>query len=257
MRRNHKTWSTSAHRGFVDGELHENTLGAFYNAFLHGADMFETDARKASDGVYVCNHDSTVTGVNDQGETVTYTVAETPSAVICSLILSQGEKWGIQRVPTLEQALDLAYQTGMELNLDLKDGLAAAQDVAHMALKHGMRGRVVYALNGSGMAGIRTILAIDPDARFVDKVRNFTAEKLAEFPERRTRCYAYTADMSEANLAIVRESGCMLELISLDENNFAAAMAHHPDNCEFLHTSDFARIEAEYLEKSTLWTTEG
>ena len=108
-----KCWITSAHRGFVEGELKENSLAAYYNAFLHGADMIETDARFASDGVLIVNHDPTVMGFDDNGNEVSYTVSETPSEVIRSVILSKDDKWGIQRVPTLDEVLRLAYHTGM------------------------------------------------------------------------------------------------------------------------------------------------
>ena len=66
-----KGWLSSAHRGFVEGDLKENSLAAYYNAFLNGADMIETDARLTSDGVLIVNHDDTVKGflkekTNDQ-----------------------------------------------------------------------------------------------------------------------------------------------------------------------------------------------
>ena len=46
-----KCWISSAHRGFVEGTLKENSLAAYYNAYLHGADMIETDARFIDRGV--------------------------------------------------------------------------------------------------------------------------------------------------------------------------------------------------------------
>jgi glycerophosphoryl diester phosphodiesterase len=113
--------------------------------------MIETDARFTSDGILVANHNQTVKGFNDKGEEVTYVVAETPAEKICSLILSQDDVWGIQRVPTLEQVLNLAYHTGLHVNIDLKNRYEAAEPVAKMVLKCGMIGRVVYALNGTGM----------------------------------------------------------------------------------------------------------
>ena len=42
-----------------------------------------------------------------------------------------------------------------------------------------MRGRTVYATNGSGKAAIDLILSIDPDAKFIDTKDNFTKEKLS------------------------------------------------------------------------------
>lgn len=247
-----KSWLSSAHRGFVDGNLKENSLAAYYNAYLNGADMIETDARLTSDGVLIVNHDDTVKGMNDNGEAVTYLVAETPSDIICSVILSSDEKWGTQRVPTLEQVLNLAYHTGLLVNIDLKNGIRIAESVAKMVLKCGLQGKVVYALNGSGIAGIRTILDIDPDARFIDRGVDF-AKAVKDFVERGKRCFCYTNDTSEENIATIRNYGCLLALISLDENNFESAIRCHPDMCEFLHTSDFRAIEEQYLSSIRLY----
>lgn len=245
-----KQWITSAHRGFVDGTLKENSLAAYYNAHLHGADMIETDARLTSDGVLIVNHDDTVKGFSDRGEAVTYVVAETPSDVICSVILSKDDKWGVQRVPTLEQVLHLAYNTGLLVNIDLKNGYEIAALVAQTVLKCGMIGKVVYALNGTGLAGIKAILAIDPDARFIDKGVAF-AEAMKDYPERGKRCFCYTKKPEHTDA--IRACGCLLALISLNEENFQAAMECHPDMCEFLHTSDFRAIEDGYLKDLKLY----
>ena len=247
-----KNWITSAHRGFVEGALRENCLAAYYNAYLRGADMIETDARFSSDGVLIVNHDPTVTGFNESGEEVTYVVAETPSDVLCSLILSKDDAWGVQRVPTLEQVLSLAYNTGMLVNIDLKNKYEGAVPVAKTVLKCGMVGKVVYALNGSGMEGIDAIMAIDPDARFIDSGVRF-AQTVRDFPERGKRCFCYTSDASEENVNVIRDYGCLLALISLNENNFETAIRQHPDMCEFLHTSDFRAIEDSYLKKLKLY----
>jgi len=250
---NHKkSWITSAHRGFVDNTLKENSLAAYYNAFLNGAEMIETDARLTSDGVLIVNHDDTVKGFNEKGEPVAYTVADTPFETVCSVILSKDEKWGTQRVPTLEQVLDLAYHTGLLVNIDLKNGYKIAESVAKLVLKCGMIGKVVYALNGSGMAGINAILAIDPDARFIDRGITF-ATAVKDFAERGKRCFCYTSDVSPENINAIRSSGCLLALISLDENNFKASIQCHPDMCEYLHTSDFKSIEEQYLNSIKLY----
>ncbi len=247
-----KAWITSAHRGFVEGRLKENSLAAYYNAYLHGADMIETDARFTSDGVLIVNHNDTAKGFNDKGEEVTYVVAETSSEEICSLILSDDEKWGVQRIPTLEQVLNLAYHTGMHVNIDLKNAYESAEAVAKTVLKCGMIGKVVYALNGSGMDGINAILAIDPDARFIDRGVIF-AEAVKDYPERGKRCFCYTKDTSDENINTIRNYGCLLALISLSPANFEDSIRHKPDMCEYLHTSDFAAIEEEYLKKTKLY----
>lgn len=247
-----KNWITSAHRGFVEGELKENSLAAYYNAYLNGAEMIETDARFSSDGVLIVNHDPTVKGFNEKGEPVTYVVSETTAQTLCSVILSNDEKWGVQRVPTLEQVLNLAYHTGMHVNIDLKSGFRCAVPVAKEVLKSGMIGRVVYALNGSGMEGINAILAVDPDARFIDLGVGF-ARTVQNFPERGKRCFCYTNDTSEENINAIRSYGCLLTLISLNPGNFEDAIRCHPDMCEYLHTSDFRAIEENYLNKVKLY----
>ena len=209
--------------------------------------MIETDARFTSDGVLIVNHDPTVKGYNEMGEEVTYVVAKTPAEAICSLILSKDDTWGVQRVPTLEQVLSLAYHTGMLINIDLKNGYEGAAPVAKTVLKCGMIGKVVYALNGSGMRGIDTVMAIDPDACFIDSGVGF-AQTVRDFAERGKRCFCYTSNTSVENVSEIRDYGCKLALISLNENNFETAIRQHPDMCEFLHTSDFRAIEDSYLK---------
>lgn len=250
---NHKkNFITSAHRGFVEGGLKENCLAAYYNAYLHGAEMIETDARLSSDGVLIVNHDDTVKGFNENGEAVSYLVAETPAEVILSVILSSDEKWGTQRVPTLEQVLHLAYNTGLHVNIDLKNGIKIAEAVANTVLKCGMIGKVVYALNGSGMEGINAILAIDPDARFIDRGAHF-ANTVKDFNERGKRCFCYTWESCTEDIEKIRKIGCLLALISLDENNFEKSIKHHPDMCEYLHISDFKAIEEKYFSNLKLY----
>lgn len=247
-----KCWLTSAHRGFVDSVLKENSLAAYYNAYLNGADMIETDAWLSSDGVLIVNHDATVTAQNESGQTVTYTIAETPSSVLCSLILSNDEKWGVQKVPTLEQVLNLAYHTGLTVNIDMKNGFASVKDVVNLVVKCGMSGRVIYALNGSGMTGINTILAKDPEAKFIDSAGGFV-NAVANYADRRTRCYAYTSDLSAETVKAIRDGGCMVALISLNANNFETAISLHPDMCEYLHTSNFKTIENDYFKNAKLY----
>ena len=249
-----KHWITSAHRGFVDDTLAQNTLAAYYNAFLNGADMIETDARFSADGVLIVNHDPTVTAKNAFGEAVTLTVAQAAAADICALTLSDDPKWGRQYVPTIEQVLKLAYHTGLTVNIDLKNGIEAAAATAKLVLRCGMQGKVVYALNGCGMDGINEIIAIDPDARFIGGGRKF-AETVRNYPRRGNRCFCYcnTNTVTADTVDFIRESGCLLALISLDPANFEKAMEYSPDMCEFLHTSDFKTIEQTYLQKIKLY----
>lgn len=242
-----KTWISSAHQGFVTEGLCSNTLAAYLLAAQKGADMIETDARMTKDGILICNHDPDVKGFDENGQYVSLVISETEYEKIAALKLAD-VRTEENRVPTLEQALHLAYFTGMCINIDLKEGILHAEEIARLAVRMGMRGRVVYATNGSGAEGIRRILKIDAQARFIDTKANFTRSKLEEIPDYSAKCYVYTGDFSDKNISEIRESGCMLATISLNADNASNAFRHHPDMAEYPHLYDFEAIDKMILE---------
>ncbi len=244
-----KTWISSAHQGVVEDKMHSNTLSAIYLAAQKGADMIETDVRTTSDGVFIANHDACVVGFDENGNSVSLDISQTHSSVITKVILAPDDPHGVQYVPTLNQVLELAYYTGIQVNIDLKEGLLHAEDIARTVCSYGMRGRVVYATNGAGAECIRRILAIDPEARFIDTSKNFTADNLKDIPDYPAKCFVYTGNFSDENIAMIRESGCMLAAISLNANNAAAAFKHHPDMAEYPHTSDFESIDKQIISQ--------
>ena len=238
---------TSAHQGYVEDGMRPNTLSAFYLAALRGADMIETDARGSLDGVMMVCHDPVVRGFDAACCPVEYEIAKTPSDVLKSVIIAK-DAYGVQYMPTLEQELSLCYLTGMLINIDLKNGAAFAETVANMVLASGMRGRCIYATNAAGTDTVNRIIALDPDARFIDTPANYTREKLRSVPEYPRRCFAYTADFSPENIARIRESGCMLAAISLTRGTVRQAMRWHPEMLEYPHTSDFLAITEDILD---------
>lgn len=254
LNRSKKKWLTSVQRGQVDSELKENSLGAFYNAYINGADVIEVDARFSNDGVLVCSHDPIISGINSEGKQVEYTVADTIAYEICSLRLSNGSRWGNQYVPSLEQVLNFAYHTGLIVNIDLKDAYEAVEAAAKLVLRCGMQGKVIYRLNGAGMDGINTILAIDPKARFIDSDANFISA-VAGYAERGERCFCQTSSLDDDAVNAIRTSGCMLALINLNAENFEKAITYYPDMCEYLQTADFNAIENNYFDSLTLYST--
>lgn len=244
MRKRKKTWITSAHQGFVDENLHSNTLAAYELAAKKGADMIETDARMTKDGVLIVNHDEDVKGYDEFGKEVRYVISETDYSVISKISLFK-ERVEDNKIPTLKEALHLAYYTGMCINIDLKEGLTNAERIAKLVVSMGMRGRTVYATNGAGAEAINLILSIDPQARFIDTKQNYTKEALKSVEDYQGKCYVYTWDFADENIEEIRESGCMLAVISLNEENAKEAFRHHPDMAEYPHTSDFEKIEVE------------
>ena len=137
MRKRKKTWITSAHQGFVDENLHSNTLAAYELAAKKGADMIETDARMTKDGVLIVNHDEAVKGYDESGNEVKLVISETDYSDIKNISLLK-ERVEENRIPTLEETLHLAYFSGMCINIDLKEGIKNAANVARLVAKTGM-----------------------------------------------------------------------------------------------------------------------
>ena len=137
-------WITSSHRGLVTEGLHQNTMAAYYNSYLNGAEMIEMDARMTADGILVSNHDAEAVGMDPAtGETVKLEVAEHTAEEICALILSDDPRWGAQHVPTLEAVLDLCYRTGMDVNIDMKNAGTYVHEICRLVWNMGMRGHSI------------------------------------------------------------------------------------------------------------------
>ncbi|MEU1616492.1 glycerophosphodiester phosphodiesterase family protein [Streptomyces sp. NPDC005722] len=108
---------TVAHRGQWR-DAPENSLAAFTAAFDDGAEIIETDIQLTQDGVPVLMHDTTV----DRTTNGTGPVAGMTLAQIRQLRLKAGLGGGQAavtdaRVPTLEEAMELARNRGL-VNLD-------------------------------------------------------------------------------------------------------------------------------------------
>jgi glycerophosphoryl diester phosphodiesterase len=99
-----------AHRG-ARAYAPENTMLAFRLAVALGADGIECDVQRGADGGLVIIHDDTL----DRTTTGKGRVAARPLAALRALDAGRGE-----RIPTLDEVLDFARQTGALLNLELK-----------------------------------------------------------------------------------------------------------------------------------------
>lgn len=116
-----------AHRGGLPGP--ENTLPAFEEALLTGADFVETDVRLTRDQVAVLLHDATLDRTtNGRGSVAEHALDELGS-------LDAGA-WHDPRyagtgIPTLEQLLALLTPTGMKALLELK-GTWTTEQAAHL-----------------------------------------------------------------------------------------------------------------------------
>jgi glycerophosphoryl diester phosphodiesterase len=121
-----------AHRG-NSGEAPENTLAAFRQALDAGADGVEFDVQSSRDGVPIVIHDErlgrTVPGT---GWVRDHTLAELKA-------LDAG-RWfspafAGERIPTLQEVLDLVRGTPLRLNIELKTNRVAYPGLARQVVE--------------------------------------------------------------------------------------------------------------------------
>lgn len=145
-----------AHRG-ASFDAPENTMAAFRRAVELGADGIELDVQRSADGRLVVVHDETVDRTTDgHGR-----IVEMEWADLARLDASGGDPdFAGERLPRLEQVLELLAPTDMVLNIELKDGVEPypGMDLQVDALVQaaGMAGRVVLStFNHVQFAGTR------------------------------------------------------------------------------------------------------
>lgn len=232
-------WASSMHRGYASPTIHENTLEAFYRAYLNEADWIEVDARLSSDGVYISNHDATITV-----DGVTYIIANETAETLTSLVLSTDAKYGDCHIPTLESVLKMCAYTGMSANIDCKS--INASTLAKLVVDCGMSGRVAYA--NTTTANATTILATDQNAGFIF---SYSADNLSAWGTTltdyhiRQKSYAWSSSISYANLEATRTAGFkyLLSNVSTTTN-----MPYCPDMVEFVSTANCKALNQSYLD---------
>jgi len=124
----------------------ENTIGAIESAMAHGADAVEIDVRLAADGTPVVIHDETFERLWSDPHP------------IGSLTWPEIARLGgpAERVPRLEEALELSIATGVPLVVDQKSpaaGLAAARLAGRMDAN-----RTAFCGATDGLLEIRALL---------------------------------------------------------------------------------------------------
>lgn len=106
-----------AHRGLAPG-LPENTMAAFQDVVDRGVGVIEVDLRGTADGEVVVMHDETVDRTTDgTGDVTALTLGEIKALDAGA---HAGEAYAGERVPTYEEVLAFAQDTGVMLLLDIK-----------------------------------------------------------------------------------------------------------------------------------------
>lgn len=137
-----------AHRGF-SARYPENTLDAYRAAIAAGADLIETDARLAADGVVVVSHDPTLVRLADR----TDAIATTASTDLLAVPLKQGQ------LTTLAAALAVICPHRPAL-IDVKtQDLAVIDAVIATVETGGLRDRVWIGVRDHHQAALARDLA--------------------------------------------------------------------------------------------------
>ncbi|MBQ9345810.1 MAG: hypothetical protein IJT94_00540 [Oscillibacter sp.] len=106
-----------AHRGYTL-EAPENTLSAFLAAAEAGYRCVETDVRFTADGAAVLIHNAAVDDLSDgTGAVADLTLDE---LLALDFGYGAGERFQGERIPTLDEGLELCRQLGLDVYLELK-----------------------------------------------------------------------------------------------------------------------------------------
>ena len=116
-----------AHRGASGYEL-ENTLSAFNKAVELNAKAIELDVFKCASGEIVVFHDESLARLSSSEDSIeSITISD-----IAKFQLTGGEK-----IPTLDEVLDLMLGTEVQINIELK-GANTADGVQELIEKQGL-----------------------------------------------------------------------------------------------------------------------
>ena len=150
------------HRG-ASAHAPENTLAAFRRAVELGARFVETDLRVTRDGRFVLLHDAKVNRTtNGRGRVANFSLAELRRLDAGAWF---SPSYARERVPTLEEALDLAESLGFRIYLELKARLKSGQmiELARMLRERRALARVVLlSFSARALARMR---AVEPSLR--------------------------------------------------------------------------------------------
>ena len=108
-----------AHRG-ASSRAPENTMASFRKAVELGADAIELDVHRSKDGYLMVCHDERVDRTsNGKGYIKDFTLRELKSLDAGRWI---GEEFKGERMPLLEEVLELVLKNNILLNIELKNG---------------------------------------------------------------------------------------------------------------------------------------
>lgn len=152
-----------AHRG-ASACAPENSMEAFDLAKRMGAEGIELDVHLTKDDHLVVAHDETVDRCSDgSGRIVDMTLSE-----LLKLDFSNGKKgYSKIKIPTLEQVLHFIKESGLSLNIEIKNGIVLYDRIEEKILrlvdKMGLRDKVIYS--SFNHYSLTIVKKLDPSAK--------------------------------------------------------------------------------------------
>ncbi|EKN71476.1 glycerophosphoryl diester phosphodiesterase [Neobacillus bataviensis LMG 21833] len=159
------------HRGSM-GTMPENTLIGFREALNAGVDGIELDVQLTKDGELVVIHDEQIDRTTDgQGYVKDYTLQElrqfSAGIKFSHLALFDEKTWSRERIPTLEEVLELIIPYQIELNIELKTNVFPYEGIegklVSLVNKFGYADQVVYS--SFHLPSILTLKKLEPSAK--------------------------------------------------------------------------------------------
>jgi glycerophosphoryl diester phosphodiesterase len=152
------------HRGAKD-HAPENTLASIREAARQGASWVEVDVKLTADGHPVLMHDAALDRTTDGSGPM----AATPLSAVRALDAGSwfSAEFAGERVPTLEETLDLVLELGLSIDLEIKPCPGRERETAEVALAVAGRvwpaGRPAPLVTSFAMDALEAALRVRPD----------------------------------------------------------------------------------------------
>lgn len=134
----------AVHRG-ASNLAPENTMWAYRYAIAYDVEMIEVDVQQTVDHRFVSFHDQTLEAKTDgSGYVATKTYDELRALNAAANPTWTGSEYDPAQIPSLEEVLALARDTGTGVMFDLKESVTDVVTVANLAAEYGLLERSVF-----------------------------------------------------------------------------------------------------------------
>ena len=249
-----KTISIIGHRGY-SGELPENTLVSFRGAMDIGVDYIELDVQLSKDKAVVVYHDGNLEKITGkEGVVAEYTLNELKMLDAGSWF---SDYFAGEKIPTLEEALDLISESDCKVYLELKDiGVVEGFEEAVLEATEstGMTDRCLFA--SFNYEYLMQLKELDEDIKVLYNTTSGKVSLPEEFPAEYYGLYVESvrAETIEAihdagSYAFVWTANTPEEMINIKELDADGIVTNYPGLAKIILQEDYSFL-AEHYETS-------